>query len=189
MNPLINTPNAEVDNAYFSYFEKQCRLARQNDDVKSPSCTQSTICDIVHQLKAGKSREEIRQRLVLKIYEGQSDLEQIKHLENAIDLATRLWLMVNVGYVCRGVTSQTVITWESGGLQHLLNMHFKHELILTDSIKLEKTFNARSIELIANVNIQWTPNLIDHLRFTEDGKRPILNIFYHTSFLNRHLNK
>jgi hypothetical protein len=36
------------------------------------------------------------------------------------------------------------------------------------------------------VKIQWTPNLIDHLKFNEDGKKPVLNVFHHATFLNYH---
>jgi len=189
---IRNPPNPQdpsQDDPYFSYFEKQCRLAQQNDDPERPVCTQRTICDIVQQLKTGEDREKIRHTLALKINGGEAQEKDSEHLENAIDLAVRLWLMVHVGYVRRGVTGQTAITWREGSLQTLLATHFKQELILTDSVKLEKVFNARSVELIADVSIQWTPNLVDHLRFIEDGKRPVLNIFYHAAFLNYHRDK
>jgi hypothetical protein len=39
---------------YFSYFERQCRDARQLDDAVRPVCTQHNICDIVEQLKTGR---------------------------------------------------------------------------------------------------------------------------------------
>lgn len=175
------------DDPYFSYFEQQCRLARQSDNPETPICSQRNICEIVQQLKAGEDREKIRNDLASKV----NTAEEIDNrlFENAINLAVRLWLMVHVGHVCQGVTGQTAIAWREGSLRDVIATHFYPELILADSVKLEKVFNARSIELIAGVNIQWTPNLIDHLRFIEDRRRPVLNIFYHASFLKYHQDK
>jgi len=94
--------------------------------------------------------------------------------------------MVHMGKVRRGVTGQTALTWREGGLKEVLRNHFQHQVILTDSVKFERVFNARNIDRIADVTIQWTPNLVDHLRFIEDGKKPVLNIFHCATFLKYH---
>ena len=179
-----------LDDSYFACFEKKYRLTRQHDDDETPLCTQQNICDIVRRLKAGEGRETIRDALALKIGDGLTIQEpDVKPYHYAIDLTVRLWLMVQVGKLPRGVTGQTAITWQHGALEPLLAAHFHHELILTDQVKLEKVFNAMNIERIADVDIRWTPNLVDHLRFIEDGKKPILNIFYHAAFLKLQRNK
>jgi hypothetical protein len=174
---------------YFSYFERQCRDARQLDDAVRPVCTQHNICDIVEQLKTGETRENIREKLLQKATDDPFGVLDTRFFDLAIDLAVRLWLMVHAEYVYRGVTSQTSITWQSGTLNEALYGRFRHELILTDQIKLERVFNAMNIERIADVRIQWTPNLVDHLRFIEDGKTAVLNIFYHATFLKYHTDR
>ena len=189
MNNSTNPSNPGHDDPYFAYFEKQCRLALQHDDAEDPACTQRNICDIVQQLKAGDRREKIREGLALKSRSDSIHRTDGKFLDRAIDLAVRLWLMVHVGHVHLGVTKQTAITWCHGALQPVLATYFHHELILTDQVKLERVFNAMNIERIADVKIRWTPNLVDHLRFLGDGKRPVLNIFYHAAFLNYHKDK
>lgn len=107
-------------------------------------------------------------------------------LDYTIDLAVKLWLMVHTGHVQRGVTGQTALLWREGCLKDCVADYFQYQRVLTDSVKFEKIFNARNIQRIAGVTICWTPNLIDHLKFIEDGKKPVLNIFHHAAFLNYH---
>jgi len=176
--------NIFEDDAYFEYFETQCRLARQHDHPEIQVCTHRNICDIVRQLKAGEDREKIKAELSLKANSIQDNSERF--LSNAIDLTVRLWLMVHIGYVHPGVTGQTALSWQKGCLKDCVTVHFQHQRILTDTVKLEKGFNARNIERIANVTIRWTTNLVDHLKFTEDGNNSILHIFHHAAFLTYH---
>jgi hypothetical protein len=94
--------------------------------------------------------------------------------------------MVHTGDMQREVTGQTALLWREGSLKDCVAARFRHQRILTDLVKFEKVFNARNIERIADVTIRWTPNLVDHLKFVEDGKKPVLNIFHHAAFLNYH---
>ena len=171
--------------SYCEYFREQFRLARHNDESLCQIYTLGTICTTVHQLKAGTERKDIKNGL-LSNYVGNG--KQVNdRVNDAINLAIRLWLMVHVGSR-QGITGQTAIPWHGGCLQDVVADHFCHQLVLTDSVKFEKVFNALNLERIAGMVIQWTPNLVDHLRLKEDGKRPILNIFHHATFLQYHRN-
>jgi hypothetical protein len=174
------------NDSYFEYFEKQFRLAHLTDSSEPRLCTYQNVCGIVHQLKVGETREKIKEDLSLKLQEALRHNDEL--ISNAIDLAVRLWLMVHIGNVRRGVTGQTIIIWREGYLKEVVAEHFHHQLVLTDSVKFETAFNAPNLERIAGITIQWTPNLVDHLRLREDGKDAILNIFYHASFLEYHKN-
>ncbi|KAH6664904.1 hypothetical protein B0J14DRAFT_239014 [Halenospora varia] len=176
----------QQDGSYFEYFETQCRLAHQYDHPENPLCTQQNICDIVNNLNAGEDREAIKSRLSLEL--KSAPVANVDVLSNVIDLAVRLWLMVHVGNVQRGVTGQTALLWREGRLKDCVSVHFQHQRVLTDLVKFEKIFNARNVERVAGVAIRWTPNLIDHLKLIEDGKEPVLNIFHHAAFLNYHRN-
>ncbi|KAE9365862.1 hypothetical protein N431DRAFT_418724 [Stipitochalara longipes BDJ] len=180
---IPSVPKSIQDDCYFEYLENQCRLARQNDHANQ-ICTLRNICDIVSYCKEGKTREAIKADLSLKF--GDSGKELKPHMDAVIDLAVRLWLMVHVGKLPRGVTGQSTLVWREGSLRAVINEQFQHQLILTDSVKFEKVFNLRNVERIADVKIQWTPNLIDHLKFNEDGKKPVLNVFHHATFLRYH---
>lgn len=167
--------------AYLEYLKTQFRLAHPHDHPESRICTQQNICGIVRRLKAGEDRETIKVDLSLK-----TSITDDGPLYNAIDLTVSLWLMVHVENVQHGVTGQTAFSWREGCLKDCVATHFQQQRVLTDLVKFEKVFNARNIERIAGVIIRWTPNLIDHLKFIEDGKRPVLNIFHHSAFLNYH---
>lgn len=169
--------------SYFEYFHEQIRLARQNNDC-GQICSRIKICGIVQRLKAKQHRDMIRKELAVE-----NDYDQEEYgstIDDAINVASRLWLMVHIGNVGRGVTGQTVIAWRQGCLQEVIVKHFQHQLVLTDTVKFEKVFNLLNVERIAGVVIQWTPNLVDHLRLREDGKLPVLNIFHHAAFLEYH---
>jgi hypothetical protein len=97
--------------------------------------------------------------------------------------------MVHIDHGRCGITGLTAITWSEDSVKSALAAHFRHDILLTNSIKLERTFNACNIKRIADVRIKWTPNLVDHLRFIEDGKRPVFNIFHYATFLNHHKTK
>jgi hypothetical protein len=173
--------------AYLRYFEIQTGLARQNDNPLNPICTQKNMLAIVQHLKAGKWREVIRNELGSNAHHDANEIND--YYDNAIDLAIRLWLMIHIGTVPLGITGQTGIVWGDGSLKDAMSSHFRHETILTDSVKFQKIFNARNIERIADVKIQWTPNLVDHLRFVEDGRKPVLNIFYCAELLEMQKEK
>jgi len=179
--------NCSKDDSYFEYFENQCRLASQNDGQGSQLVRLQNICFIVQKIKAGDTRETIKCDLAKKL--DREDEQDDEILNNMIDLAVRLYLMVHIGQVQRGVTGQTAISWKEGSVKASIDNHFQHQLILSDSVKFEKAFNVRNIERIADVRIQWTPNLVDHLRFIEDGKKPVVNIFHHARFLEYHRDR
>jgi len=176
--------SSNQDECYFEYFEDQCQLARQNDDPETQICTLPNISNIVSRLKAGEERVAIKTSLCSKLDNPHKDSEGF--LDNAIDLAIRLYLMVYTGQVRRGVTGQTPFVWKESSLKVAIAKQFQHQLVLTDTVKFEKVFNARNVERIADVRIQWTPNLVDHLKFSEDGKKPVLNMFHHARFLEFH---
>jgi cysteinyl-tRNA synthetase len=169
---------------YLEYFEDQCQLVRQKEDLETSICTLQNLCSIIHQIKTGKDRATIKSSLTNILNNSRKELED--DLNNIIDLAARLYVMVYAVHMKGGVTGQTSIAWKEGSLRDTIANHFQHQRILTDSIKFEKVFNAKNIERIAAVAIQWTPNLVDHLRFIEDGKKPVLNIFHHAMFLRVH---
>ncbi|KAN0090497.1 hypothetical protein V8E51_019076 [Hyaloscypha variabilis] len=173
------------DDCYFEYLENQYRIACQDDHTQQ-ICTLRNIYEIVRQCKEGKTREAIKADLSLKVDNFQKEFDT--QLDNAIDLAVRLWLMIHIGKLPRAVTGQSNVVWKEGSLRATVNEQFQHQLILTDSVKFEKVFNLRNVERIADVKIQWTPNLVDHLKFNEDGKKPVLNVFHHATFLKYHEN-
>lgn len=151
--------NVSENDAYFEYFETQCRLVHQLAHPVYRVCTQGNIHEVVRQLKAGADRETIKADLHTKTKRPSENNDT--SLNQIIELAVRLWLMVHTGDVQRGVTGQTALFWREGCLKDGVAAHFQHQRILTDMVKFEKLFHARNIERIAGVTIRWTPNLVD----------------------------
>lgn len=130
-----SSTNSAQEDCYFEYFETRFRTACQYDDTHGQICTVRNVCNIVHQIKEGKSREAIKADLSSTIDTTQEDDEGA--FDNVIDLTIRLWLMVHMGKVPRGVTGQSTVAWQQGYLQAAIAYQFQHQLILTDSVNLQ----------------------------------------------------
>ena len=100
----------------------------------------------------------------------------------SIDLAARLLLMMQFGNLPWAFSGRKELIWTRNSLEEFLHDHFFIQPVLGhDKIKLEKTFNARNLQRIAGIEIEWTNNLADHLRMMNDDKK--VAIFQHPSFL------
>ena len=61
-------------------------------------------------------------------------------------------------------------------------IHCHYYMYVTDHVKLERLFNARTIERIAGIKITWTSNLADHLRLLDDDTGVVI---FHNAFLKK----
>jgi hypothetical protein len=114
------------------------------------------------------------------LFTSKSEQEQ-EILNNSVDLAARLYLMINVGEVKYAVSSGTSWIWHEGNLKNFLSAKFGFPQVLNGgNLKFEKTFNAYRLKRIAGIKFEWTNNLADHLRMTDDKT---VEIFHHASFL------
>jgi hypothetical protein len=132
----------------------------------------------------GQSRQKAKDHIATTIAGSRLDISNNDEpLCDAMDLAVRLWLMIRVGTLQGVLTGQTAINWSSGNIKEVLNTHFQHQTVLVVPIKLERRFNAMSLERIAGVQIKWSPVFVDHLLMKEDGPKTVVTIFHHASFL------
>lgn len=104
-------------------------------------------------------------------------------LEDGLDLAARVWLMLFVGEYRQIIgPAQRQIVWnENDSLRGLLEREFSNHAEASDNVKLERLFTARNMERIAGLEIIWTSNLADHLRLFDDDTR--VAIFHQACFL------
>jgi hypothetical protein len=165
---------------YFRYYSKQCRLASHDGEQNIYVKTHQDIADIVHQIKQPISREVIRGNLRAKLGLTLHDTEEM--LNNTIDLAVRLLLMIEIGGFQYGLSSAISLRWMGGTLKGFVREWFNQPRILgCEPVKLSKIFNARNLQRIAGIQITWTSNLADHLRMRDDDTR--VAIFHYASFL------
>ena len=130
------------------------------------------------------SREGIKSSLRLSLTSSPT-VNSDEILSNTIDLAVRLWLMINIGDFQKILMPGRPISWSQGSLQNLITSIFCEKNVLKERVKLEKLFNAHNLSRIAGIQIVWTSNLADHLRMQDDDTR--VAVFHHVFFLENQL--
>lgn len=165
--------------SYFQYYQTQCELVRHGNECFAQ--VHRDIIEIVELLKGQAATREIikaslRQKLPIP---GPDDIEEV--LSNSIDLAVRLWLMVNVGDFRRILMPGRPLHWTEGCLRDFIMSKFSPQKVFKEHVKLEKLFNAYNLSHIAGIEVVWTSNLADHLRMQDDDTR--VAIFHHAFFL------
>jgi len=177
------TEIASRTDAYFQHYQTQCNLVRHGNECLTRN--HQDIIDIVRLLRApGATREDIKSSLRSRLPE--LPLENVEDvLSNTIDLAVRLWLMVNIGDFRRILVPGRSLYWTQGSLRDFITSEFCKQNILKERVKLEKLFNAHNLGRIAGIEIVWTSNLADHLRMQDDDTR--VAVFHHAFFLENRL--
>lgn len=170
---------------FLSYYTKQCKHALHNRGKHALVRCHQQILDLTNQFKELAVKESIRTNLK-QLFTSKSDREE-EILNDSIDFAARLYLMINIGDSKYAVSSGTPLVWRNGNLKDFLSAYFDDPQILSDSnVKFEKTFNAYNLRRIAGIRVKWTDNLIDHLRMTDDKT---VEVFHHASFLKHVKNQ
>jgi hypothetical protein len=175
--------------SFFEYYEEQCASALHDGRNRTLCQTHQDLIDVVEELRDNQAtRGSIQTQLQSKLNTPHpADKEEL--LSDAVDLATRIFLMTSVGSF-RNVAGpfQRTLQWKQDeSLPDLLKREFSDQIQVTDNVKLERLFTARSIEKIVGIKIKWTSNLADHLRLLEDDTRVM--IFHHASFLKAQESK
>jgi hypothetical protein len=169
---------------YFEYYKLQCTLIGlyQNESGAITSIdTHRDVVLIAQQITNSVPHATIREILcdILK------STDEARH-EMSINLVSRLLLMIRIGNVPHELATHTgTLVWTAGGLNTYVHGHFQRRPFLAERsrerMKLEKQFNAFSLQRIAGVEIRWTDNLAEHLKMTNDDRA--VAIFNYASFL------
>jgi hypothetical protein len=172
---------------YFGYYTAQCHLALHDRGRHASARTHEDIAFIVQNLRAGETRESIKQMLSSRLsIPKPANVDDV--LDGSVNLAVRLALMVEVGGFKYGFSGRREVLWKTGTLKDFLTNYFRSSRTLgQDGVKLERLFNARNLGRIARIEIEWTSNLFDHLRLIDDERK--VAIFHHAGFLNCQQNR
>lgn len=166
---------------YFGHYTAQSDLALHDLGRYVSARTHRDIIDIIDLFKQGLGRDEIKHHLDLQnATTGFHDRHQA--LNASIDLAIRLFLMLEVGRIHNSFSGHKELRWEHGSLQSFVTSHFgSPQALQGERVKFEKIFIARNLGQIAQIGIVWTNNLADHLCMLEDDTK--VAVFHHASFL------
>jgi hypothetical protein len=104
-------------------------------------------------------------------------------LGTAIDWAARLVTMLEIGRLQFACQSHEPLTWEQLSLKDYIASVFEtvSGRLDTGHIRLEESFNVQSLQKLANLEIEWTNDLMSHLSLRNDDTKVL--IFHHVSFL------
>lgn len=176
---------------YFDYYidETTSTVVRtaKRDAVKTPIRSHTELVCFIHLLKQhpAKTRKDIK--LAWQVSDASSRL----NLDAALDLAVRVMFMTS----CRSPTAYNIITtgqvfrpiWkEKESLEGFMGRIFpRYELdegSKSDTIRAQK-LKAYYLNDYANIRINWTNNLPDHLALQITGQWKSLCVFRHSGFL------
>jgi hypothetical protein len=183
----LNLENLEQDyhgfNSFFEYYNREISVALREGGSQMMIRTHQDLINIVYELRdVQATRSALKERLRGRLPVAETEVSD-ELICNVLDLGARIWLMTSIG-TFRGTfaPSRRTLQWQDNeSLTSLLGQQFSHQMKCTGHVKLERLFNARTIEHIAGIKITWTNNLADHLRLLDDDTR--VTIFHHASFL------
>jgi hypothetical protein len=169
---------------YFSYYSKQCHLMLGDGGRHIAARRHHDISNIVQLFNERKTLEEtvdtIRSNILHLNLPDEEDM-----ILGSINLAARLYLMMSFGEIPNAHTPERALSWPSASIQDFLKQHLEPRRVLgSTSVKLQKIFNARNIQRLARIKIEWTSDLGQHLRMIHDDER--VAIFHNSSFLRLH---
>lgn len=165
---------------YWDFYSCECRRALQDGGRHVQARTHQDILDIVAALQAGQTRSEIQSVLRSKLKHRHSD--EVKLVDQSINVAVSLLLMIACGDIAYGFSGGQQLDWETGTLKDCVASQFSKTLALGHAgVKLQRIFNAFNLRSITGIEIAPTSNLLDHLRLTHDDTK--LHVFHYASFL------
>jgi hypothetical protein len=188
-------PQALIDDvslgaSYLRYYEEQCSHALHSKSLNILIATHADVSDVIQKLKDPiKTREQIVNLLRAQLPDPDARESEDEVLEEIVNLAVRLWLMIDVGKLqLSSVPGQKPLLWEEGTLKGFIEEYFGSPTGSSPTrivrVKLDRLFTARNLERIAGLQIVWTDNLSDHLRLTMDDTQ--IAIYHHATFLVHH---
>ncbi|KAL8826309.1 MAG: hypothetical protein Q9191_003880 [Dirinaria sp. TL-2023a] len=198
-SPIDSTSSAQDAQhhaAYFQYFRAQCDAWRASG-CEAATETYQDLLELVTFLQTVQEERrdcpQIAAFFQLSLQKSHStddgdlrDFQKSKmSIDNAINFAVRVWLMLNVGAEKVGIyPGKSQVVWlESESLKELVCRCFplnEPDEKVSDC-RIPYSFNAYSLERIGGLEIVWTDHLPDHLRLNED--LCTVSLYHHASVL------
>ncbi|KAM0380101.1 hypothetical protein ACHAO7_002752 [Fusarium culmorum] len=177
----LNSVDVDLQ-SFWTYYNKECARALHNGGRYVALRSHRDVVDCIHKLKSGMLRNDIKEELREKLTAPHDNEEEM--LDNSIDLAASLLLMMSFCSFAYGFSGRSHLRWSHGSLESFVAAYFDPGAahLAKENVKMEKIFTARNLCRIAGLDIVWTDNLADHLRLTDDDRR--VHIFHHASFLH-----
>ncbi|QKD52281.2 uncharacterized protein FOBCDRAFT_291101 [Fusarium oxysporum Fo47] len=179
-DPRLNSVDFDLQ-SFWTYYNKECARALHNGGRYVALRSHRDVVDCIRKLKSGMLRHDIKEELREKLTALHDNEDEM--LDNSIDLAASLLLMISFCSFAYGFSGRSHLRWSHGSLESFVSTYFDPGAaqLAKENVKMEKIFTARNLCRIAGLDIVWTDNLVDHLRLTDDDRR--VHVFHHASFL------
>jgi hypothetical protein len=179
---LAQCDNVESFDAYFHYFNEECHSRLQS---RHAARTVVDLVDIADHVKNNTMIPMTDLRHSLQITHPQLG-NDIQKLSASIELATRLWLMINVRNLMPNDprTLQTALPWpDTSSLEDIIQRWTLVPPAFSNTArrKFPDTLNVSDLERVTNFRIVWTDDLMNHLVLDDR----VIYIYYHVSVLKR----
>lgn len=168
---------------YFAYYVDELDLLRRgiSDESRQTKCLAVKTCeDIFHVINVLRDNGESRRSTVRQLLLSRLPSENTMALDRSINLAIRLWLMVNTQEAkFEGLRHEAnAVEWDDqstlrGFLQSLFPC--ARWQVTAQSSRLGPHFTVAFMQDVCGLTIEWTTSLHDHLRL--DRRRKALRIF------------
>ena len=175
------TGSIEDFDAYFEYYNDQCRSQNRVDHVAQ---TQLDIVDIAQHINGNinSSLTNLCDSLHRSYPRFHNDRAR---LSSSIELTVRLWLMINVQNRRPGGYRTLRMAWAWPDNSSLIDVvQSLRRRAAPGNVLIQRfpdVFNTFDVGRIGGFRIEWTDNLASHLSL--DGK--IIYLYYHVSVLKR----
>jgi hypothetical protein len=170
---------------YSEYYSKQVQLMLYDGGHQPSTWTHNDIVEVMTYIADSRDRKDISASLQSRCTANEAEQQRVM-VNQLIDLAARLCLMLSFGTTPFAYERQLSVDWIQGSAKEFLHQHFQPQIAIhVDSrFKLPKIFTARNVHRIGGIQIEWTPYLSEHLRLLDQDER--VAIFHHVGFLYLH---
>jgi hypothetical protein len=173
----------DVFQAYFDYYIKELELLRtgiSEETWQTKGLAANTYEDIFYVVNILRENGDSRRPEIRSLLQSRFPLSDDLGLDRSINLAIRLWLMINTQEPeFGGIRHEaTCAQWDDDTtLRTFLSGLFPHSRwqITAQSSRLGPHFTAAFMQRVCGLKIEWTTSLHDHLRL--DRRRKALKIF------------
>jgi hypothetical protein len=188
---LLSVSEAQLERIDVDLTPYRAFCTQKSSDALSEEIAARDVKDIIliaDDIRHGLPRGEVKQNFWNRLPETERG-RTVDNTDSSVDLAASLVSMTQIGRLKYGFSGRDdELSWTDDSLQTRLSGHFKRVPELGNDVRLEDTFNARNLSEIAGFHIEWTDNLAEHLRWSEENKT-WLRIFPHVMFLTSQLEK
>jgi len=177
-------PTQLAHDAFAEYYRQQWNLiAGHGDGQYVATQTPKDMDRVIERIRQGGTRGAILSDLRLTDPNASEEA-----CLNSINLAARLITMMKFGVVKHQAVPRRHIHWDAGPLSNFVKDYWNVPPVLgCEPVRLPKSFNAWSVEMVGGIQVGFTDNIADHLLLVEDDSKVL--IFHHASFLEYQIQR